>query len=107
MLDFLVEFAKLMLGEQGEFFPFGAGMTHEGEMTSVGTNAGREHPTSRELIALLHSELVEQASAGAIKASGICLDVRIQPPVRTTRATPSASNWSTRQVRPCTCFSRT
>ena len=86
MLDFLVEFAKLMLREQGEFFPFGAGMTHEGEMTSLGADAGHRRPTSRELIALLHSHLVEQASSGAIKASGICMDVRIQPPGSDTKS---------------------
>ena len=86
MLDFLVEFAKLMLREQGEFFPFGAGMTDEGEMTSLGADAGHRRPTSSELIALLHSHLVEQASAGAIKASGICMDVRIQPPDSDTKS---------------------
>lgn len=69
-----------MLREQGEFFPFGAGMKSDGELTSLGADAGKERPSSKELIALLHSYLVQQASDNEIKASGICMDVRVQPP---------------------------
>jgi hypothetical protein len=80
MLEFLVEFAKLMLTQEGEFFPFGAGMKNDGDMTSLGADTGHDRATSRDLIALLHSYLVERASAGEIKASGICMDVRVEPP---------------------------
>ena len=80
MFYFLVDFAQMMLREQGEFFPFGAGMTTDGEMTSLGSDTGERHPESKDVIALLHSALVEQATSGEIKAAGICMDVRVVPP---------------------------
>ena len=80
MLAFLIEFAQLMLREEGQFYPFGAGMNDSGEMTSLGADAGYRHPKSKDVIAILHSALVEQASAGEIKASGICMAVRVAPP---------------------------
>jgi hypothetical protein len=80
MFAFLAEFAQMMLAQQGEFYPFGAGMTHEGDMTSLGADTGTRRPKSNEVIGLLHSALAEQAASGRIKASGICMDVRVVPP---------------------------
>ena len=80
LLAFLVEFAQIMLREQGEFYPFASGMKPTGEMTAVGADTGHPHPPSDEVIAILFSTLAEQAQAREIKAAGICMDVRVIPP---------------------------
>jgi hypothetical protein len=80
VLEYLFEFAKIALKKQGEFYPFGARMVPSGEVKAVGADAGREHPPSQELIDILTSAFMAQASAGEIKAAGICMDVRTIPP---------------------------
>ena len=80
MLNFLMEFAKLMVKEHGGFYPFGAGMDEENRMTSLGLESDTDYPASKDVLALVHSALVKQATAGEIKASGICMDVHIVPP---------------------------
>jgi hypothetical protein len=53
ILAFLLEFAQQMLREQGEFYPFGAGMTAEGKMTSVAADAGDRHPAPKDVLSVL------------------------------------------------------
>src|SRR5947209_15890054 len=80
LLPVLFEFAQLMLRRAGEFFPFGAAITNDGQIQSVGGYTGDEHPPSQEVIDLLVAAFQRDAAAGKLRAAGICLDVRTVPP---------------------------
>jgi hypothetical protein len=80
LLNDLIPFAQRMLGEYGEFLPFGAWMALDGSITSVGADSGNEHPKSQEIISLLVDGFRQQVVNGQIKAVGICFDVRVVPP---------------------------
>jgi hypothetical protein len=45
----------------------------------VAADPGEDHPDSSELIELLYEGLMRQASAGEIRAAGVCADVRVSP----------------------------
>lgn len=80
LLAFALSQAKLLIKKQGEFYPFGAAVTAAGEQVLWSAYDGTEHPPSQDLIALLVGGLREAAKAGSIRASAICLDVRVVPP---------------------------
>lgn len=80
LLDPLLTFAQDMLRKHGEFYPFAASMSTEGQIRLVAGYEGSEHPPSQEVIDLLTNGLAAQASTGQIRAAGICYDVRIRTP---------------------------
>ncbi len=67
-----------MLREYGEFLPFGATTSTDGEIRLVGAKGETEHPPSQELIDLLVAAFYTQAKADEIRACGICLDTRFR-----------------------------
>ncbi len=70
-----------MLSEDGEFYPFGAKMSLDGEVVNVGAKIeGEEHPPSRSLIELLIHNFQQQTNEGRLLAAGICYDVRTSLP---------------------------
>ncbi|MBC7782341.1 MAG: hypothetical protein H7144_00760 [Burkholderiales bacterium] len=79
-MNTLIPFAQQMLAKNGEFYPFGASMGKEGELTHVGASTGSEHPASQELIKLLIAGFQRDAAEGNLRAAGICIDVRIVLP---------------------------
>ena len=80
LLSCLLEFAQLMLRDHGEFLPFGAGLSRERNVTSLGAEMGEDHPRSRDVVEVLFSALAKQAANGEIIAAGICTDVLVVPP---------------------------
>jgi hypothetical protein len=78
-LDPLLGFAHDMLRKEGEFYPFGATITSDGQMELTGAHPGDEHPRSKEVIDLMVSWMRSQAEAGKIRAAAICYDVRFRP----------------------------
>ena len=81
LLNVLHPFAQQMLEEYGEFHPFGAAMQEDGKISMIGAQQeGEEYPKAEDLIATLESGLYEEAEQGLIKASGICVDVRVLAP---------------------------
>ena len=72
-----VELAKKLLQENGEFFPFGAAMKHDGEIVSIAGDMGDERPRSQEIIDLLKAHFVEAAREGEYRATAIVFDVRV------------------------------
>ena len=80
MLSFLLEYAQIMLRDEGDFYPFGAGMSPEGDMLAANTETASETPAPHEVIASLHTVLSRQAARGEIDTAGICMDVDIRPP---------------------------
>jgi hypothetical protein len=79
LLRFLLPVAEERLTTEGQFIPYAATLDAEGEVNSVGVADG-EDPDVGELLLALHTELREQASAGAIRASGIAADVTLTDP---------------------------
>lgn len=77
LLDPLIRFAQEMLEKHGQFYPFGMQMTSVGEVTMAAAYTRTEHPSSQELIDLLHEGMRRHADNGAPRAAGICYDVRI------------------------------
>lgn len=79
ILNYLLPFAEQMLSEHGEFYPYAATMNAGGEVQAVAA-ADHQRPDVGELLLALHAELREQASRGAIRASGIAADVTLTDP---------------------------
>ena len=79
ILNYLLPFAERMLSSHGEFYPYAATMDAGGEVQAVSA-AAEEQPDVGELLIALHAELREQASRGAIRASGIAADVTLTDP---------------------------
>jgi hypothetical protein len=80
LLNALVPFGQEMLSKHGEFFPFGATMSIDGEIIAEAAYDGDEQPPSEQLIELLTQTFRQKAASGQIRAAGICCDVRTIPP---------------------------
>ena len=80
VLNFLLPFAERMLTEHGEFYPYAATMSVDGEVTAVPAEGGDEDPDVSDLLVELHAHLREQAAEGSIRASGIAADVTLTDP---------------------------
>ncbi len=74
-----------MLKRHGEFIPFGATMTSDGQVQDVGGYTEDQHPESQDVIDLLTGSFRGAASAGKIRAAGICIDVRTIAPGQTEK----------------------
>ena len=83
LLNFLLSFARQMVSKHGEFHPFGASMNDQGQISAFAADTGSEFPESTEVIELLEGSFRQLARKGEIRASGICLDVRISAPEAT------------------------
>jgi hypothetical protein len=79
-LDPLLSFAQRRLDKSGEFFPFGATISSDGQLELAAAATDSEHPPSQELIDLMEEGFSQAASRGEIRASAICLDVILRPP---------------------------
>jgi hypothetical protein len=80
LLDPLLTFAQRSLDQHGEFFPFGATISSEGELAMAAATTESDRPPSQELIDLMEEEFRQAASRGEIRAAAICLDVLLRPP---------------------------
>ena len=75
----LLSVAETLLKDQGEFLPFGATVSSEGDERLVGAQGETEFPGAQALIDILVATFSAQAEAKDIRASGICLDTRFRP----------------------------
>ena len=81
LLNTLVPVAQMLLTKQGEFLPFGAIMSSDGQIRHVGAKIeGDDYPGSQPLIDLLVENFQKEAAKGRLRAAGICYDVLIVPP---------------------------
>jgi hypothetical protein len=80
VLNFLLPFAQRMLTEHGEFYPYAATMSADGEVTAVPAEGGDGDPDVGDLLVELHAHLRDQAAEGSIRASGIAADVTLTDP---------------------------
>ena len=79
LLNYLMPFAEERLSRDGEFYPYAAMVSADGEVQSV-TAATGEDPEVADLLVALHAELRAQAADGSIRASGIAADVTLTDP---------------------------
>jgi hypothetical protein len=79
LLNYLLPFAERQLNEAGEFYPYAAMVSADGELRSV-TAATGEEPEVADLLVALHAELRSHAADGSIRASGIAADVTLTDP---------------------------
>lgn len=77
LLNALLPFAVNQLKKYGEFYPFGAVMYNNNEISFTAVDNGESHPDSTEMIHRLTELHNEQAKKGEIKASGICWNATV------------------------------
>jgi len=81
LMNDLVPFAKRMLLENSEFYPFGGFIKVDGSIVHAGGNIeGTEHPASADVITVLNQNMKAMADAGTCRATAIVFDVRIKAP---------------------------
>ena len=80
LMNAVLPFAKKMLSEHGEFYPYGGAVNSNGEIIHMMSGDGDEHPPSQKLIDLLIESSRAQAKAGEYRATAIVFDVRVKPP---------------------------
>jgi hypothetical protein len=80
LLDVLLPFAAQMLSEHGEFFPFGATMSTTGKIEGAAGWTGNDAPPEAEIVAALENDFRGGAKDGRYRATGLALDVRVDPP---------------------------
>jgi hypothetical protein len=85
LLNALLPFAQQMLAKHGEFYPFGATMSTDGQIVLAAVYDDDERPPSQQLIDSTAHEFRQQAAAGEIRAAGICYDVRTILPGETEK----------------------
>ena len=77
LLNALLPFAVNQLKKYGEFYPFGAVMCNNNEISFTAVDNGEKYPDSTEMINRLTELHNEQAKKGEIKASGICWNATV------------------------------
>jgi hypothetical protein len=75
----LLPFAKLMLRDHGEFWPFGGVLGTDGSITHTGANTGlMQDATPSEIAGLLEEAFRSDAAQGKIRAAAILLNVTVR-----------------------------
>jgi hypothetical protein len=75
LLNALLPFAQQMLGQHGEFFPFGATIRADGEVRVAAADAGETRPDPEDVLAAVEDSLRADAEAGTITAAGTAANV--------------------------------
>ena len=82
----VLPFAKEMLAQNGEFYPYGGITKFDGEIVHVAAREkGSHNPKSKSLIDILRKQFRRQAMSGEILACAIVFDVLIRPPNETEK----------------------
>ena len=77
LLNALLPFAPQMLGQHGEFFPFGATIRPDGEVRVAAADAGETRPAPEDVLAAVEDSLRADATAGTITAAGTAANVTV------------------------------
>ncbi len=79
LLQYCGDFARLMIEDSGEFYPFGAEIDATGELRALGFSDGTERPSTQELYEYAQNVLSAKAKSGEIIAGAIAVNVNIPP----------------------------
>jgi hypothetical protein len=77
LLNYCIDFAKTMLNDSGEFYPFGAAVGLDGQVKAVGGYDGKEHPNPQDIYRLLGESFTSNAQTGEICAVALAANVNI------------------------------
>jgi hypothetical protein len=77
LLAYCMDFAQTKLRDSGEFYPFGAVLSPDGEVLAVGVDDGNEHPKAQEIYHLLTRAFVSEAKSGKIFGAALASDVDV------------------------------
>ena len=79
IIDYLHDFAEVMLNEGKEFYPFGAAIDNEGELIPVGYEDDEtDKPKSLNVIEVLTKHFQNDFQDNKIRAYGLTYDVQIK-----------------------------
>jgi hypothetical protein len=79
MLTYCMSFARTMLEDSGDFYPFGATLSPEGVVTAVGGYNGEERPVSTEIYKLLGEALRDGAARREHAGVALAANVNVPP----------------------------
>ncbi len=79
LLQYCGDFARLMIEDSGEFYPFGAEIDSTGELRALGFADGTERPSPQELYEYAQKVLSTKAKSGEIVAGAVAVNVNIPP----------------------------
>ena len=74
-----MDFARTMLEDSGDFYPFGASITADGKLVAVGGNNGEERPNPQEIYKLLGGAFTSGAQNGELFAAALAANVDVPP----------------------------
>lgn len=77
LLTYCTDFAKQMLVQCGEFYPFGAVIKKGGEFSAVGGYTGEELPPRQEVYLFLQGAFTADFAKGNLEAAALAVDVKI------------------------------
>ncbi len=77
LLTYCTDFAKLLLKDVGDFYPFGAVIGSDGKLTTVGGLDGSERPAPQDIYCLLVDRFKARALDGSIIAAALAANVDI------------------------------
>ncbi|MCI0429865.1 MAG: hypothetical protein L0210_04905 [Rhodospirillales bacterium] len=77
LLSYCVDFARTMLNDSGDFYPFGAIVGRDGCVSAVGGCDGNEKPKSQDIYRLLADAFGSDARSGKILAAALAANVDI------------------------------
>lgn len=86
MLMYCINFARTMLTNAGDFYPFGATLSFEGAVAAVGGYNGEEKPKPQEIYQLLNDGFTVGAREG--KFRGVALAANVNIPAQYSPASP-------------------
>jgi hypothetical protein len=75
LLNAVLPFSEKMLADHGEFFPYGAAVSREGEMRMLSPWTGADRPPPDDLLDVLYEGV--RAAASDTRAAAFVSDVRI------------------------------
>ena len=75
MLTYCMGFARTMLEEAGDFYPFGATLSPQGVVAAVGAHSGEERPAHAEIYKLLSEALLNGAASGEHECVALAANV--------------------------------
>lgn len=80
LLDALLPAVESLLKKNGEFYPVGAVLTGDANVSFTAVDSGNEHPETKMLINNLIASHRQMAEQDAVKASGIAWNASILTP---------------------------
>ena len=77
LLTYCIDFGKTMLNDSGDFYPFGATLSPDGQVAAVGGYDGTDKPAPQDIYRLLGEAFASGAADGSLVAAALAANVSI------------------------------